>query len=319
MEEMIQKIKAGVLLKFPYDNRQRSFVPLTLGKTQSGLVMHGIATDLPDIQYGWRFFYVNNIGLGKIYDEPIAGEKIQEMLKVVLKITPLKKTATEYTPPKFIQEVLARYNVVLPKCPKFTLLAESRDVDGHILHRIQYADGSYGGWLETEANLSLEGECQVLGEACVYDDARVTDNARVYGKALVKDNARVWHEARVFGSAIIGDNAEVYGCAQVSGHAVVLNDATVKDGEVMDSAMILDTASVRNRATVAGDALIFDDAQIEECATVKGSARIGGHTMIGGNITITGNVYVGGDADTHTDGEEIVCGDGRFFTGKELP
>lgn len=43
------------------------------------------------------------------------------------------------------------------------------------------ADGELGGWLESEANLSQEGDAWVYGNAQVYGNARVSGNARVYG------------------------------------------------------------------------------------------------------------------------------------------
>ena len=96
---------------------------------------------------------------------------------------------------------------------KYRLLEdETITIDGRTLYRIEalrdFADvkkGDKGGYIESEINLSHEGNCWVSGNAWVYGDALVCDNAWVFG------NARVYDNARVFG------NAWVYGDAKVSG------------------------------------------------------------------------------------------------------
>ena len=45
--------------------------------------------------------------------------------------------------------------------------------------------GDLGGWVESEKNLSHEGECWVYGNARVYGNAHVCENAKVYGNAKV--------------------------------------------------------------------------------------------------------------------------------------
>ena len=45
---------------------------------------------------------------------------------------------------------------------------------GPTLYRIKrLSDGKLGGWIESEANLSQEGDCWVGDEACVWDCAKV--------------------------------------------------------------------------------------------------------------------------------------------------
>ena len=61
--------------------------------------------------------------------------------------------------------------------------------------------GDKGGYIESEANLSHNGDCWVSGDAWVFGDAQV------YGDAWVSNDARVSGDARVYG------NAWVYGAA----------------------------------------------------------------------------------------------------------
>ena len=67
--------------------------------------------------------------------------------------------------------------------------------------------GELGGYIESEKNLTqngnawVSGNALVSGNAWVSDNARVSDNAWVYGNALVSDNARVSGNALVSGNA----------------------------------------------------------------------------------------------------------------------
>ena len=78
--------------------------------------------------------------------------------------------------------------------------------------------GDKGGYIESEANLSHEGNCWVS------DDARVFDAARVFG------TAQVCYTAWVYGNARVCDNARVDGTARVYGLARVYGDVWVASG-----------------------------------------------------------------------------------------
>ena len=74
----------------------------------------------------------------------------------------------------------------------------------HILYKIRYNEGfrNYikesqgvdidGGWLESEDNLSQDGECYVSNDGAVYD------GARIFGTAIVRDRATVRGPESIF-------------------------------------------------------------------------------------------------------------------------
>ena len=95
---------------------------------------------------------------------------------------------------------------------KYEFTGETRNWVGRTLHRIRavrdFGDvkaGDLGGWIETESNLSNDGNAWVYGNAMVYGNADVSGNAevsvnaRVYGNAEVSGNAWVYGDARVYG------------------------------------------------------------------------------------------------------------------------
>ena len=128
-------------------------------------------------------------------------------------------------------------------------------VNGHKLLRIRalrnfwtVEKGQLGGYVESEENLSHNGNAWVFGDAKVFDHARVRDNAQVSGHASVFGNAWVFGNAKVFDHAMVRDNA------QVSGDAYVFGDASVR-----------------------GNAWVFGDARVFGKIMLRGQARVG-HT-----------------------------------------
>ena len=87
---------------------------------------------------------------------------------------------------------------------KYEFTGETLNFDGARLRQIRrISDGEIGGWIESEANLSHEGDCWVAGNAKVYGDARVAGYARVADNATVSGDAQVANEAWVCGDAQI--------------------------------------------------------------------------------------------------------------------
>ncbi len=73
---------------------------------------------------------------------------------------------------------------------KYEFTGKTKNSAGVILHQIRalidfgtVEAGDLGGWVESENNLSQEGD------AWVYDNARVHGDARVYGNAQVRGDA----------------------------------------------------------------------------------------------------------------------------------
>lgn len=135
---------------------------------------------------------------------------------------------------------------------KYELTNETFNYGGHILHRIKAVRdfncikvGELGGWVESEDNLSHEGNCWVYDDAKVYDKAVVKDNAKVCDSAIVCDHARVCGIAKVY------ENAKIYHNARIDGYAEVCGDACV-----YDEAKIYGRTKVDGHAEICGYAII---------------------------------------------------------------
>ena len=157
---------------------------------------------------------------------------------------------------------------------KYELTDETIKVDGHTLHRIIalkdfgfITKGDLGGFIESEKNLSQDGDCWVYNDAQVYGNAIVRDNAHVYGDVEVYGDAQVYGNAQVYGDAIIHDEARIYDNACISGHARIHENAKVYGNiEVCDNAQVCDSVKIFGNAEVCGDIKIGGTAVIQEMA-----------------------------------------------------
>ena len=185
---------------------------------------------------------------------------------------------------------------------KYELTEEVLKHEGHILHRIKalrsFGDvmaGQLGGWVESEDNLSHEGDCWVAGEAKVFG------NAKVYGNAGVFDNARVSGNSQIFDNALVYQDAWVYGNTRVFGNAQVLDNASV-----CGHAWVCHFACVGGHAWVSGGAIISEYAFVSDNAIISDDAKV------------YGNAQITGDAKVKEMGDYIVFqniwSSGRWFT-----
>lgn len=153
--------------------------------------------------------------------------------------------------------------------------------------------GDLGGYIQSEANLSQDGNCWV------YDDAIVSGNARVVDNAVIKDKATVDHNAIVKNNAIVKDfatiklNATVAGNATVSDHAVVSYDALCDMyANVSDNAHIWHNAHVSGHARISGKALILDKATIKDHATITDNASVANNAIVCGQALVKDKAMV---------------------------
>lgn len=105
-----------------------------------------------------------------------------------------------------------------------TRIKAVREFDNDILGLV--LEGSLGGFVETEANLSHSGTCWICHDAKVYGDARVSDNAVVM------------NHARMYGAALVSGNACVHGCARIHQKAQVKDEGSTQCKSIRESKCI---------------------------------------------------------------------------------
>ena len=124
---------------------------------------------------------------------------------------------------------------------KYKLIESSRSwMYGRPIYRIQalrdFSDvkkGDLGGFVESEGNLSQEGDCwiydmaQAMEKSRVEDDACLRDCAKMYGSSILKDKAKLQGCARMIQYASLEDNAVAID-AEISGFATITGDVVIR-------------------------------------------------------------------------------------------
>lgn len=149
---------------------------------------------------------------------------------------------------------------------------------GHVsIHEI-------GGYVESDDNLSHEGNCWIahtakaFDKAIVVDDALLKDDSAIYESAKIIGHTIMEHHAHAYGNCIIkdsnlSDNSDVKGNAQLfnvtmRNSSVVYQDARVEKTTMYDGTMIHERANVQ-------DCVLKDVSEIRGDADVKFSKLTG--------------------------------------------
>lgn len=90
---------------------------------------------------------------------------------------------------------------------KYEFTGETKIVNGVTLcHIVTVRDfsnvhkGDFGGWIESEENLSQDGNCWV------YDNAQICGNGKICGDARIYEHAKVCDNAQIYGDAEAHEN-----------------------------------------------------------------------------------------------------------------
>lgn len=161
---------------------------------------------------------------------------------------------------------------------KYELTDETSDSSWGVLHRIRalvnipkcrVKAGELGGWIESEKNLSQDGQCWVADDAMIFGDARVTEDACVLGNARLIGRAKAMGSALVMGRSLVDDEATVCGNSIVSGLARAVGRSTV-----------CGKAYVGGYAKISGYAVISSDAHIEGVANITDGTITSTHDFV---------------------------------------
>lgn len=248
----------------------------------------------------------------------------KERKKLKEKRKALKKDECEY------EDIFNTSNFVKPK-----LLEETYN-----LYRIRalkdFGDvkaGDLGGYIESERNLSQEGDCWVYDKAKVTDEAKIYGNAKIKGYVVISDNAEVFDNAKVYDYAEVSGNAKVYGNAQVEDSAKIYNKVEVFDNALIDKettlynkAKVYGKAKVTENAELHDEVQVYDNAKIDNArlydkAQVYGKAKVFGDATISENAKVYDkaqicNVRVTDNAQVY--GEAQVYGNAKVFEYTEI-
>lgn len=167
---------------------------------------------------------------------------------------------------------------------KYEILKDqSITLNDHTLYRIKLlkqisnmSPGALGGFIESEDNLSQEGDCWVAGNAAVYDNSKVMENAWVEGRAKISGHSIIRENCLIAGSPIIISS-------KIKGNSTVGEEAVIKNSLLKGCAVVKGNVELYY-------VNVFGRSIIEDFATVT-------NTNIGGDACISGKVCIKNDLD----------------------
>lgn len=139
----------------------------------------------------------------------------------------------------------------------YTLHSIVATKDFTLINGEKVSKGDLGGFIESEKNLSQDGNCWLDGDtyyaAFAYGNAKVSDDAYV-SWASVSGDAKVCEKATVlgaeiYGNAVVAGNAKVgqeYGETVICGNAKVHGNAVVVDSKVGNDAVLCGDVKITN-------------------------------------------------------------------------
>lgn len=172
--------------------------------------------------------------------------------------------------------------------------------------------GDIGGWIESEANLSQDGECWICPGVYVSGNSAISGDALVQaekGEISISGDCSVFGNALVLGdgidlsgSVIVGKNAMICSLAigakkaiTIGGHITINDIARVEyTGKGRGRGIqISGTGEISGAAAVAGENIEIGLS----AGKITDGAGIGSNVNIGGSVLIQDNAYISGGED----------------------
>ena len=166
---------------------------------------------------------------------------------------------------------------------KYELLkTDTFNMNGKTLYRIiairNFGDikkGEIGGFVESERNLSHNGNCWIHDEAKVYEKAKVYGDAQIYDHSMVYGKAKVYGHAKLFKSALVTENAKIYGSSCLTGFTAIRHKVRIYGNAKIADAMIYDKTRVYSNAIVdTGGVIIQGNSKIYGSSYIRGNTKI---------------------------------------------
>lgn len=129
--------------------------------------------------------------------------------------------------------------------------------------------GDYGGFIETEDNLSHSGDCWIRDDAIVADNATLSEYAIAENRAYIGAFSHVGGLAKISDRASVTDNAHIDGDAWISGHATIGDYCQISGGVKIDGQVYIhDYVRITGRVYIGVDIDLQGDAVIKSMADI---------------------------------------------------
>lgn len=175
-----------------------------------------------------------------------------------------------------------------------TIVAE----EGLTLYRIKalrdfgnVSKGDLVGYVQSEENLSHDGDCWIYDEAKAYQNSKVLDDATMFDKSELKDNAFIGRRTTLENYAYVSGNSELFGNIRVIDSVRILENVSIES----PNALISGTTCLYGNTEIKGEVVLSEDNEIGDNTFIFGGERMHlQNVYIKGNVSLIGNIVLGG-------------------------
>ena len=114
--------------------------------------------------------------------------------------------------------------------------------------------GDLGGYVQSEENLSQNGQCWIFDNAAVYDNGMICDNAIICDNAKIHNNVKIGGDVEIYRNAEIDDNVKIYGNGaigknvKIGGDVLICGDTRIVNADIRGRIIIADNSIICNNA-----------------------------------------------------------------------
>ena len=160
---------------------------------------------------------------------------------------------------------------------KYELTDETIVHNGRILRRIRALQnfgyvraGELGGYVQSVANLSQDGYCWISGQAKVYDDAFIYGNVIVDSAVDISGNTQVFGYGHITDRVTIKDNVLIYGNSIISGNANISGNCKLYGFNTIKNIYLQDDVILYGNNNISGVIKISGNSQMCNTTLVFG-------------------------------------------------
>lgn len=133
--------------------------------------------------------------------------------------------------------------------------------------------GEFGGFVESEDNLSHEGACWIGDNSKAYGNSRVKDSATMRGYSEIWDSSILEGDSVVVDRAVIRDRSTCSGNSLIKDSALIAGTSIITDRAVIEYRATIISSVVKDFGRVTNDARLYKAIVSEEQAVSYGHVK----------------------------------------------
>ena len=197
---------------------------------------------------------------------------------------------------------------------KYEILTDEENTikfDERVLHRIRalkdfgdVKEGNIGGFVQTEDNLSHDGNSWIYDNAKCMDDARVCDNAKMYNNSKMYDNSRMFDYSIMYDNSIMFDNSRMYNNSKMLDNSRMFDDTMMFDNSIMfdnsrmyDDTMMFGNSKMYNNAMMLDNSIMYDNSMMYNNSKMYDNSKMCDDSKMYDNAILKNNNILQGRID----------------------